>query len=76
MKLFSDRRLTVDAGVIEYIVRRMERSLEAANGLVELLDREALAGGGPVSRRLASRALARLFPGSPDVGDEGADTRE
>jgi chromosomal replication initiation ATPase DnaA len=63
VKLFSDRQLSVDSGVIEYITRRMERSLEAANSLVELLDRDALAGGGPVSRKLASQTLTRLFPG-------------
>lgn len=70
-KLFSDRQLTVDPVVIEYILRRMERSLEAANMLVEFLDREALAGGGPVTRRLVSRGLAELFPGSQEaVADE------
>jgi chromosomal replication initiation ATPase DnaA len=75
VKLFSDRQLTVEPAVLEYILRRMERSLEAANILVEYLDREALAGGGPVTRRLVSRALAGLFPGTQDPADEAENPR-
>ena len=56
-KLFADRQLAVDPAVVEFIVTRMERSLEAANAIVEHLDREALAEGRPVTRQLAASVL-------------------
>lgn len=43
-KQFADRQMKVDDDVIAYILPRMERSLAKAKDLVELLDREALAG--------------------------------
>ncbi len=67
VKLFADRQLTVDASVIETIVTRMERSLEAANRIVAELDREALAGGRAISRRLAAETLARVIDHQPDL---------
>lgn len=57
VKLFADRQLTVDAGVVDFICRRMERSLEAANRLVADLDRRALAEGRPITRQLAAAVL-------------------
>ena len=56
-KLFSDRQLAVDAAVVDYIVTRMERSLGAAGVIVEALDREALAEGRAITRRLAAAVL-------------------
>jgi chromosomal replication initiation ATPase DnaA len=67
VKLFADRQLTVDSGVIETIVTRMERSLEAANRIVAELDREALAGGRAISRRLAAETLAQVIDHQPDL---------
>jgi chromosomal replication initiation ATPase DnaA len=67
VKLFADRQLTVDANVIETIVTRMERSLEAADRIVAELDREALAGGRAISRRLAAATLARVIDHQPDL---------
>ena len=67
VKLFADRQITVEASVIETIVRRMERSLEAANRIVDELDREALAGGRAISRRLAAETLARVIDHQPDL---------
>jgi chromosomal replication initiation ATPase DnaA len=61
VKLFADRQLAVDPAVIDYIVVRMERSLEAASLIVAALDREALAEGRAVTRPLAAAALARVF---------------
>jgi chromosomal replication initiation ATPase DnaA len=72
VKLFADRQLSVDSALVDYIAIRMERSLEAANALVDELDREALAAGGAVTRKLAAAALARVFDRLPDdVEDEG-----
>ena len=67
VKLFADRQLAVDAGVIETIVTRMERSLEAANRVVAELDRAALAGGRAISRRLAATTLAQVIDHQPDL---------
>jgi chromosomal replication initiation ATPase DnaA len=59
-KLFADRQLILEPGVIDYIVRRMERSLDAARILVERIDREALARNARISRRIAASALRGL----------------
>ena len=56
-KLFSDRQLAVDPPVVNYLVLRLERSLDAARAIVEMLDREALARGKPVTRALAAEIL-------------------
>ena len=45
----------------------MERSLEAASRIVEELDREALAGGRAISRRLAAATLAQVIDRQPDL---------
>jgi chromosomal replication initiation ATPase DnaA len=65
-KLFADRQLTVDAAVIDFIALRIERSLEAANAIADRLDREALAAGRPVTKRLASVIIAEMFDRQPD----------
>ncbi|TRO95609.1 hypothetical protein FKB34_08360 [Glycocaulis profundi] len=59
-KLFRDRRTPLSAGVVEYILTRMERSVDFARRLVAVLDNEALAKKGPVTRGLARDALAVL----------------
>jgi len=56
-KLFSDRQLVVDPAVIGYIALRVERSLDAARGIVAALDREALARGKRVTRAMAAELL-------------------
>ncbi|ODT17621.1 MAG: hypothetical protein ABS35_25415 [Kaistia sp. SCN 65-12] len=67
VKLFADRQLVVDPAVVDFISQRMERSLGAANRLVELLDREALAAGRPISRNLAASVLAREAGDEPEL---------
>ncbi|HVY19546.1 MAG TPA: hypothetical protein VHA70_05645 [Bauldia sp.] len=67
VKLFADRQLAVEPLVVEYIVTRMERSLEAANVLVEAIDHDALAAGAAITRRVAAAAMARVF----DRADDG-----
>jgi len=57
VKLFADRQLMVDDRLVAYIVSRMERSLEAAQTIVERLDRLALARGGRITRALAAEVL-------------------
>lgn len=60
-KLFSDRQLTVDRAAIEFIVTRMERSLETANLIVDRLDREALAQGRAITVPFAADVLGPVF---------------
>ena len=57
VKLFNDRQLAVDPTLVGYVALRIERSLDAARGLVAALDREALARGGPPTRAMAARLL-------------------
>ena len=63
MKLFADRQLLLDDKIIAYIVPRMERSLAAAQAIVERLDRLALARGTRISRALAAEVLGSLPQG-------------
>ncbi|WP_137157854.1 DnaA regulatory inactivator HdaA [Rhizobium sp. FKL33] len=56
-KLFADRQLMIDEKLAAYIVGRMERSLAAAQTIVDRLDRLALARGVKLSRSLAAEVL-------------------
>lgn len=59
-KLLRDRRTPITAGVLDYVLPRMERSVDFARVLVAWLDREALARKGPVTRTLAREGLEAL----------------
>jgi chromosomal replication initiation ATPase DnaA len=72
VKLFADRQLAVDPAVVDYIVTRMERSLEAANAIVDAIDHDALAAAAPITRRVASAAIARVFDGAEDKDSAGS----
>lgn len=60
VKLLADRQLAVDPVVLDFAVRRMERSLESVGRLVETLDRLALEERRPITRSLAARALDEI----------------
>ncbi len=60
VKLFGDRQLAIEPHIINYLSTRMERSLEAANQLVQAVDDLALAKKSPITRGLAAQALARF----------------
>lgn len=62
VKLFIDRQLVVDTGIIEMLTQRMERSFAAARALVDALDRLSLERGRRVTRALVQEVLAKLFP--------------
>jgi len=66
VKLFADRQLQVDDRLIAYIVSRMERSLAAAQTIVERLDTLALSRGTRISRALASEVMGTLARGEDD----------
>jgi chromosomal replication initiation ATPase DnaA len=59
-KQFADRQVRVQPDVIEFLVLRMERSFAALQGLVDALDRAALASRRPITVPLAREVLARL----------------
>ncbi|MEB2844035.1 hypothetical protein GAO09_20660 [Rhizobiales bacterium RZME27] len=65
VKLFADRQLNIDDKIVGYIVARMERSLEAAQRVVDQIDRLALARGTRISRNIAAEVLETF-------GEEGA----
>jgi chromosomal replication initiation ATPase DnaA len=57
VKLFSDRQMRIDTGVIAYCVARMERSFAAARDMVAQLDALALTQKKPVSVAMARGLL-------------------
>ena len=71
VKLFIDRQLTVDHGMVEYVAMRIERSLARARWIVAELDREGLSRGRRVTRQVASAVLA-VHEGAEH--DEGAES--
>ncbi|MDN2564992.1 DnaA regulatory inactivator HdaA [Aquibium sp. A9E412] len=56
-KLFADRQVAVEPRVVQYLVRRIERSLSAANAVVDRLDRAALERKAPITRALAAAVI-------------------
>jgi len=63
-KLFSDRQLIVDAEAVEFALRRIERSFDAARRLAQAVDRAAL-----TAQRKPSLALMREVLQSMDKPD-------
>jgi chromosomal replication initiation ATPase DnaA len=59
VKFCADRQLSVDESVVGYLVTRIDRSYSAARTAVELLDREGLRLGRPVTRALAAEVLRK-----------------
>ncbi|CAH1667237.1 P-loop NTPase family protein [Chelatococcus asaccharovorans] len=60
VKLIVDRQLMVDAGVVETVLTRMERSFAAAQRIVAALDREALSRGRRITRVMANAVLQEM----------------
>lgn len=57
VKQFADRQLAPPADVIPYLVKRIDRSFEAARDIVAILDHESLARKKPITRPFASAVL-------------------
>jgi chromosomal replication initiation ATPase DnaA len=57
VKLFADRQLAVDEGLIGYVMTRIERSFAAARATVARLDQEAMQRQRPLTRALAAEIL-------------------
>lgn len=69
VKLFADRQLVVEPGVIGYLMVRMERSMAAANAVVAEADRLGLAMRRRVSKQLVQAALASIASPHGHGGD-------
>ncbi len=65
-KLFADRQLPVENNVIDFLVVRMERSLEAACQIVAQLDGKGLAQKRKITRHLAGEVLSGIETGQLD----------
>jgi chromosomal replication initiation ATPase DnaA len=57
VKLFADRQLQVDEGLVTFLLGRIERTVPAAKAAVARLDGEALRLRRPVNRALAAELL-------------------
>lgn len=65
VKLFTDRQITVPAGLIDWLVLRMDRDLGLARRLVAALDVAALSDKRAITRRMAADLLVQLTPQDP-----------
>ncbi|WP_439502707.1 DnaA regulatory inactivator HdaA [Aminobacter ciceronei] len=62
-KLFADRQVEVEPHVVQFLVRRIERSLSTAIRVVERLDRAALEQKSRITRALAAETIGALDAG-------------
>jgi chromosomal replication initiation ATPase DnaA len=62
VKLFADRQLAVDEGLIGYVATRIERSFAAARAVVARLDQEAMRHKRPLTRAFAAEVLRASEP--------------
>ncbi len=65
-KLFADRQIEVDQNVVQFLVRRIERSLSTAIRVVDRLDRAALEQKTRITRALAAEAVNALDQGQAE----------
>ncbi len=66
-KLFADRQVEVEPHVVQFLVRRIERSLSTAIRVVEKLDRAALEQKSRISRALAAETVDSLDAGQGEL---------
>lgn len=68
-KLFADRQITIDPAIVDYLVVRLERSLETACQVVAAIDAEALAAGRRITRPMVAKWLSDWFD-EPETGHD------
>ncbi|MEO5325556.1 DnaA regulatory inactivator HdaA [Mesorhizobium sp. CC13] len=66
-KLFADRQVDVEPHVVQFLVRRIERSLSTAIRVVEKLDRAALEHKSRITRVLAAEMIGALDAGQGEL---------
>lgn len=64
-KLFADRQIEVEPHVVQFLVRRIERSLSSAIEAVARLDRAALERKTRITRALAAQVVEAMEEGKP-----------
>ena len=67
VKLFTDRQVRIDPGLIDYILPRMERSLDAARSLVAEVDLRALQLKKKITAGMVREALSKDLDNDPDA---------
>jgi len=72
VKLFHDRQLAIDVSVVDYLARRLDRSVLLARDLVARIDARALSLGRRVTRALAADVLREANPDAEDGEDPPA----
>lgn len=63
VKLFADRQVSIEPHVVQFLVRRIERSLSTVQDAVERLDRAALSRKIRITRALAAEIVADMEVG-------------
>jgi chromosomal replication initiation ATPase DnaA len=69
LKLFADRQLMVESGVVDYLSRRLDRTGTALRAAVEKLDAAALEGHRKISVPFAQKVLT-LAQNQPEAEDD------
>jgi chromosomal replication initiation ATPase DnaA len=70
VKHLGDRGVQADARLIEFVLRRMERSFAAAGALAAALDRAALERKQRITRKLAAEVWGDVAGASQDDSPE------
>ena len=76
VKLFSDRQIAVEPGLVSYLLKRMERAPNEAVALVEVMDRLALSRGSAVTRAVAAEAIALRAARHRDDAEDTTETND
>lgn len=66
-KLFADRQVAIEPQIVQFLVRRIERSLSTAIRVVERLDRRALEEKSRITRQLAAEVLSAMDAGQQEL---------
>jgi chromosomal replication initiation ATPase DnaA len=72
-KLFADRQVEVEPHVVQFLVRRIKRSLSTAIDVVDRLDRAALEQKTRITRTLAAHTVNALDRGQIEIDFEDGD---
>jgi len=65
-KLFADRQIEVEPHVVQFLVRRIERSLSTAISVVDRLDAASLEQNARITRALAAEAINAMDQGQSE----------
>lgn len=76
VKLFSDRQIAVEPGLVSYLLKRMERAPNEAVALVEVMDRLALSRGSAVTRAVAAEAIALRAAARSHADEDNTETSD